>query len=369
MIHAVFYHITMLAVDFILLRSIWQHAPTGLWRLGILSFLGGTAAFVLGMGDCRLISHGWAWHGGGFLLGTAILIGRQKINDKPRIALPRCIFVFSAIYLALCADALLIEPTALEVRHHTIETDKITKPIKILFLSDFQTDVIGKYERRTLLLAKEQQADLILWGGDYIQVKTEAEERKLLIEFNKLLREIDLDAPLGVYAVKGNQEISRWYDWKRSFYRTKIMPVEKTKTVDVGEIRLTLLEMYLSFSKHRITDRNRNGKFRIILGHSPRYALREQDADLLLAGHTHGGQIWIPGFGPLITMTPGLPRRWASGLTELPNGSRLLVTNGTGMERGRAPRVRLFCRPDMRVIHLVPKTGAELYRTIDISPE
>ena len=79
----------------------------------------------------------------------------------------------------------------------------------------------------------------------------------------------------------------------------------------------------------------------------------EIDADLLLAGHTHGGQVQLPGIGPLLTLY-GVPRDWASGLTEIHPGQYLLVSRGIGLERGNAPRLRFLCRPELIVIYLEP---------------
>ena len=78
------------------------------------------------------------------------------------------------------------------------------------------------------------------------------------------------------------------------------------------------------------------------------------DADLLVTGHTHGGQVRLPLIGPLMTLSR-IPRAWAAGLTELPGGGKLLVSRGLGMERGYAPRIRFLCRPELMVIDLVPE--------------
>jgi hypothetical protein len=78
------------------------------------------------------------------------------------------------------------------------------------------------------------------------------------------------------------------------------------------------------------------------------------EADLLLAGHTHGGQVRLPWIG---TLTTGclVPRAWAAGMTELPNGGKLIVSRGTGRERGESPQIRFLCRPELVVIDLVPE--------------
>jgi uncharacterized protein len=91
-----------------------------------------------------------------------------------------------------------------------------------------------------------------------------------------------------------------------------------------------------------------------VLGHCPQFAMGNVEADLLLAGHTHGGQVRLPWIGPLTTGC-AVPRSWAAGLTELPGGRKLIVSRGTGMERGCAPRIRFLCRPELVVIDLVPE--------------
>jgi predicted MPP superfamily phosphohydrolase len=77
------------------------------------------------------------------------------------------------------------------------------------------------------------------------------------------------------------------------------------------------------------------------------------DADLLLAGHTHGGQVQLPLLGPLMTNCR-VPRAWAAGVTTLSHDRRLIVSRGIGMERGHAPQIRFLCRPELLVIDLKP---------------
>jgi hypothetical protein len=96
-----------------------------------------------------------------------------------------------------------------------------------------------------------------------------------------------------------------------------------------------------------------DGKYHVMLGHLPNFALRDGDADLLVAGHTHGGQVRVPFFGPIITHSL-IPRSWAAGVTDLGNGRTLIVSRGIGMERGVAPRLRFLCRPQLIVVDLMP---------------
>ena len=78
---------------------------------------------------------------------------------------------------------------------------------------------------------------------------------------------------------------------------------------------------------------------------------------LCVAGHTHGGQVVLPGFGPLLTLS-SLPRSHASGCHDL-GAMTLFVSRGIGHECGLAPRIRFDCRPELALISLVPAARAD----------
>ena len=98
-------------------------------------------------------------------------------------------------------------------------------------------------------------------------------------------------------------------------------------------------------------------RFHITMGHRPDFALGEIDSDLLIAGHTHGGQVQVPFWGPVMILSR-VPRSWASGVTKLDRNRTLVVSRGVGMERGGAPEVRFLCRPELVVLTIVP-TGKQ----------
>jgi predicted MPP superfamily phosphohydrolase len=361
------YHFLLLLVDCLLLRSIQRSSYTSFWFFIMLAGTGAFAALFLALALVEMIEgrslsasanyflQGLIGHGGFFLFASAFLMYRQRKSDgKPRRRLPSLILVFGFIYCGLAIDALLIEPTALVVREATIRTPKINKPMTLVFCSDMHGDhIIGPYERWTLQKIKEQNADLLLFGGDYIQGTTE-DDWRLLKEWNLLLKEIDLHAPFGIFAIRGTLAHD-WGPWKEMFENTAVIPHENTLTEQIGEIRVTFLSIDDSETPFPIPDEERENQFRIIVGHSPRYAMAAQDADLLLAGHTHGGQVQIPFWGPLLTASGDFPKKWASGLTVMPNGAVLVVSHGSGLSRGKFPRIRFWCRPDIWVIRLEPE--------------
>jgi len=74
---------------------------------------------------------------------------------------------------------------------------------------------------------------------------------------------------------------------------------------------------------------------------------------LLLAGHTHGGQVCVPGVGALVTNC-GLDRRMAKGLHRWPERDTWLhVSAGLGTHP-TAP-IRFACRPEASLLTLVPR--------------
>ncbi|GAA2518632.1 metallophosphoesterase [Pilimelia columellifera] len=96
---------------------------------------------------------------------------------------------------------------------------------------------------------------------------------------------------------------------------------------------------------------------RVALAHSPEPPLLDLMAadgfDLLLAGHTHGGQVCLPGVGALVTNC-GLRRSMAKGLHRWPGSDAWLhVTAGVGTHP-TAP-VRFACRPEASLLTLIPR--------------
>jgi hypothetical protein len=93
------------------------------------------------------------------------------------------------------------------------------------------------------------------------------------------------------------------------------------------------------------------------LYHSPDLAEAAAQAgvDLYLAGHTHGGQVRLPGWGALVTMS-AYGKRFEAGQYRL-GPTTLYVSRGIGLEGLRLPRVRFLCPPEIVSIQLsAPKS-------------
>lgn len=95
------------------------------------------------------------------------------------------------------------------------------------------------------------------------------------------------------------------------------------------------------------------------VSHAPYLAVIDAMNDLgvavLFAGHTHGGQVCVPGYGALVTNCD-LPTKAAKGLSSWSRGGRQLWLNVcAGLGHSIYAPVRLACRPEVRIVTLVAK--------------
>ena len=90
----------------------------------------------------------------------------------------------------------------------------------------------------------------------------------------------------------------------------------------------------------------------VLLYHSPEMMplVQQHDVDLYLCGHTHGGQVRLPLYGAVLTSTV-TGKRYEMGRYD-ENGTTLYVSRGIGLEGLSAPRLRLFCPPEMTLVIL-----------------
>ncbi len=277
-----------------------------------------------------------------------VLIGNAVIWRRHRPWLALSGVVLATGLLVIGGDAFLVEPHWLEITTIERPAAQLTKPLRIALLADIQTDHIGAFERQVIGAVVAGQPDLILFAGDSIQSDPDR-YRAELDALATLLSQERLTAPLGAFAVRGN--VDQPGKWQHGFAATGVQVVEAAIRFDLGPVVLTCLSLADSFSP--ATTVAAASKFHIVCGHSPDYSLGNINGDLLLAGHTHGGQVRLPFLGPLITFSL-VPRKWAHGITEITPDKHLIVSRGIGMERGRAPRIRFLCRPQLIFIDLEP---------------
>ncbi len=299
-----------------------------------------------------------ALFGEGVLLAAATvwLMSRAGRKGPARFA--------TGLLLALLATygyAYHFEPFNLQVRTHTVVSNGGRPPssvLRILHLSDIQAARVGEHEERALRLGLEQRPDLIVFTGDLAQSDPWGSREQALPRLRDLLRLAAARAPLGAYAVQGDVD----HDWPATLEGSGFVPLsDRSVAVRLADgHRVALVGLSLRNSRTRSVETLASlvrsappADARIVLGHSPDFALalaRVPGVDLALAGHTHGGQVVVPFFGPPLTLSR-IPRRSAAGLTRL-DGLWLHVSPGIGLERGAAPPIRFLCPPAVCLLEL-----------------
>ena len=285
-------------------------------------------------------------------LPLLLLLGASEAADG-RL---RWASVLGALLLgSIGIDAVFIEPFNLQVRRATLEVNGLSQPTRVVLLADIQTHEVGAHERRALQLAADADPDLLLFAGDYIQTEDPNDIALQRARLSEALANSGLDPRFGAFAVQGDVDLPGWPD---ALAGAHVLSSEQpVKTLGAGEFRLVMLDLETSRVPldPAILDPE-DDRPTIILGHRPDYSigLREAGSDVvMLAGHTHGGQVRVPGFGPLVTFSQ-VPREQARGVSTLPGGAHLVVSAGVGLERSTAPRLRFFCPPEVWVLELVP---------------
>jgi predicted MPP superfamily phosphohydrolase len=230
-------------------------------------------------------------------------------------------------------------------------------PITIGVLADIQCIEVTDYERDAIARVMAAKPDLILLPGDLVQV---GEHRlpEILDEFHALLA--PLSAPLGVYFVQGNCESKE--DARRLLAGTPVRFLDnEVVELSLRDRRVIVCGVDLTFSGsraraalERIESAPGDDDVRIVVAHRPDViaALSAHSrVDLIVAGHTHGGQVQVPGFGPPITLSE-VPRAIAAGGLHAADEKQIYVSRGIGWEHGQAPRVRFLCPPEVSLLTL-----------------
>ena len=344
------YHLLILPVDAAAAYYVWKH-PT--WRSLLLSalaivFVAVSISFLFPTGiylALRFTCHGWFFHLPLLFIGSSWLLWRRR-----RAIAIVCLGGGLSV-LGIVVDAFVIEPQWLRVTQFEIQTGKIDQPLRIGVMADVQTDHVGKFEAKSVNKMMGMRPDLILMAGDYIQTHDATQRERLHQQLNRVFCDHPLTAPRGIFVVGGNNDEGNWTTVFAGLENVRLF--SGSDTVVQHDIQITGLSTRDSFNTQLQTEIDTKNRFHIMLGHAPDFALGDIHADLLVAGHTHGGQVQLPWIGPLMTLS-AVPRSWAQGKTELANGATLIVSRGLGLERGLAPRVRFFCRPEIVIIDVVP---------------
>ena len=283
----------------------------------------------------------------------------MKIINKKRHIFRKIVqTVFILFVLAVLLDNVLIHTTITRV---TIEDlPKSFDGYRIVQVSDLHNNVYGAGQSYLLSKIREARPDIIVITGDLIDRNTKNVDNAM--QFINGAVEI---AP--VFYVTGNHEASVGKQYKELALRMNEAGVtfldNEAVSVISEEDVITLAgvrDPAFDWSKPdaKIVDDEiktalaeaSDTQVTILLSHRPELikTYSENNIDLVLTGHAHGGQVRLPFIGPIYSPSQGLFPKYTSGIYE-EGGTKMYVSRGIG--NGIAP-LRFNDGPELAVIVL-----------------
>ncbi len=235
----------------------------------------------------------------------------------------------------------------LRIKHNSIVSHRVPRPFdgfKILHLSDLHVDMSDEAMRQILALLPDLDYDLCVLTGDY-RGKTFGSFDPVLAGMAELREALNGQ----VYGVLGNHDSIRMVP---GFEAMGIgMLLNECIVIERGAQKLHLAgiddaHFYRADNIEKAADTIPHEDFSILLSHTPEIYCQAAHAgfDVLLSGHTHGGQICLPGGVP-ITLDANLPRSFGSGAWKYGN---LAGYTSTGAGSSVVP-VRFNCPPEITI--------------------
>lgn len=310
---------------------------TTIEKIGVIAFLG-TIITVYGMETCFLISYA---------------IRKFKRQSKPFPFSNKFTIVLHSLAIIgiLCfLYGYFIEPYWIQVNTFAIKTEKLSNTsFKIVHISDMHCDKKMRNEKKVVELINAIKPDIIVYTGDSLNTSA------ALPAFKNTMK--NLKAKIAKLAVLGNFDV--WY-WSHLdlFGGTgfKVLGQQSfTANKNNEAIHFYGLNVEHASSYRQVLKNTSSAKFNILLYHYPDLieSLKNLNIDLYLAGHTHGGQVAIPFYGTITTLSK-FGKKYEAGKYIVEN-TILYINRGIGMEGKMVPRVRFCARPEITVYNITPK--------------
>ncbi|GKX30992.1 phosphoesterase [Vallitalea longa] len=272
---------------------------------------------------------------------------------------PKRRYIISLVVLIIVVITICAFNKKMKTSVYSISSPKINSKIKIALITDLHSCQYGKNQNTLINEINKQKPDLVLYGGDICDDKLPHDNTELL------LKAIANKYPS--FYVSGNHEflsgeVNNIKDMFRSYGVTVL---EGTyETIEINEQKINIcgiddpnINQYANKntfynqleSLESVSD---NGYYTILLAHRPQYisTYLSYNFDLVLAGHTHGGQWRIPWllnglFAPDQKWFP----KYSGGRYNFENGE-MIISRGLARESTRVPRI--FNRPELVIIDL-----------------
>ncbi|MED1266561.1 metallophosphoesterase [Bacillus mycoides] len=279
------------------------------------------------------------------------------MNKKiKRIILIIGILVGISIFLYLQNNLISIT----EVKITSSKIPSSFKGFKILQISDLHNKKFGDNQETLIQKVKSINPDIIAITGDLIDSKSYDPEVSM-----ELIRELVKKYP--VYFVTGNHEkwSGKYNDLEKELKQHHVTVLRNEHvSIQIGGQDIHIL----GIDDPEFVTGNRDGgnvvkdeiikakfemqpdTYNVLLSHRPEFLTEyaDEQIDLVLSGHAHGGQVRLPFIGGLVAPNQGILPTYTAGLYEKQNTS-MVVSRGLG--NSIIPQ-RIFNRPELVVVQL-----------------
>ncbi|MGY4690951.1 metallophosphoesterase [Salibacterium sp. K-3] len=236
---------------------------------------------------------------------------------------------------AAIAGKTYYDTNVFQTEHVTFATEKLSAgaSIRMLQISDLHNKQFGENNKPLLHAAEEADPDMIVVTGDLIDESTSSMEP--VLELMEKLTGVTEK----IYFVTGNHEWDnpRTQSLLDGLREHGVTILDNTNTeVAVDDAVIHLAGIADHYTNHHNLDQAFQGMnsahYTVLLSHAPLVVENEESAraDLVLSGHTHGGQIRFPFIGGLVSPGEGFFPRYDKGTYPLDSGSRLYIDSGLG---------------------------------------
>ncbi|MBU3103757.1 metallophosphoesterase [Clostridium gasigenes] len=249
-----------------------------------------------------------------------------------------------------------IEGKLLTSKKYGIEVNKNWKEnIKVVQFTDTQLGEFFSLDQLQKVVDRinSEKADIVVFSGDLIDNASKYED---LYKISGVLAQIQ--ASKGKYAIYGNHDYGggavRYYNEIMEESGFKILVNESDKielestTINIFGLDDALMGDY---NKEETMGGISNKDVNLLLIHEPDLIddFKEYPIDLALAGHSHGGQVYIPFYGPI--KTTALAEKYTKGFYKIHNENKGKLYVNSGLGNTKVP-FRLFNIPQITVINL-----------------
>ena len=290
----------------------------------------------------------------------------EEINEENKVKKNKGIIKFtikSTIFLIVFFTLFYtyttyVSTVKIGVREYRITNKKIPSSLnglKIIQLSDlhFGSTMLNENVKEIEKITNKRKPDIVVFTGDLINkdYKLSSKEQEKLIKYLK-----GIDASLGKYAILGDQDdelVSTIFNQSDfTILRNEYELIYKNNNDSIMLIGLTTKDQDIDKAYSYFKEENHNSNiYTITLVHKPDSAdeIVSHPTDLILAGHSHNGNIRIPFINYPLYQYEGA-KKYNQEYYKI-GSTKLFISSGLGTTNG----FRLFCRPTINFFRISTK--------------